>query len=362
MKPKVMVGMSGGVDSSVAAYLLMQQGFDVTGVTFKLWDSLEADSGCCSADDVRDAAYVCSQLEIPHYVMNFKELFRQSVVQPFVEEYLNGRTPNPCIRCNQAIKFGAFSHKIRELGYDFLATGHYARCQKNETTGRWELLRAVHPEKDQSYVLYPLTQEELSVLQLPLGTYSKPEIRAIAEENGLVVARKPDSQDICFVPDGNYSAFLEQYTGGKCPPPGEFIDSCGRCIGQHRGITHYTIGQHKGLGVSLGVPAYVRSIDAAQNRVVLTTDESDLFTCDVTAESVNWIGISELSEPLRVTAKIRYAHPLSPATLYPGGEEGTVQVVFDTPQRAPAPGQAVVFYQGDSVVGGGTIAQTKEDI
>lgn len=361
MPQKVMVGMSGGVDSSVAALLLMQQGYEVTGVTFKLWDDPAEDSGCCSADDVRDAAYVCSQLGIPHYVFNYKELFRQEVVQPFIEEYLRGRTPNPCIRCNRAIKFGAFSGRIRELGYDFIATGHYARTRFNEATGRYELLRAVHPAKDQSYVLYNLTQEQLACLLLPLGGYEKQEIREIAAKSGLVVAKKPDSQDICFVPDGDYGAFLERYAGIH-PAPGEFVDCCGRCVGQHRGIIHYTVGQRKGLGVSLGKPAYVQRIDPDLNRVVLTTEESDIFTCSVLAEDTNYISIPQLERPIEVMAKIRYAHPLSPALLLPGVKPGTVRLEFKEPQRAPAPGQAVVFYQGDTVIGGGTILPNEEEL
>ena len=265
MGQKIMVGMSGGVDSSVAACLLLRQGYDVTGVTFKLWDDPAGDSGCCSADDVRDAAFVCEQLGIPHYVINYKELFREKVVAPFAEEYLHGRTPNPCINCNRYIKFGAFSHKLKELGFDLMATGHYARCGYNDATGRWELRRGIYPEKDQSYVLYNLTQEQLAMLRLPLGEYSKPQIRAIAEESGLVVAKKPDSQDICFVPDGDYPAFLRRWTGQELPK-GRFIDENGIVLGENKGITHYTIGQRKGLGISLGCHAYVRRIDAGQNR------------------------------------------------------------------------------------------------
>ena len=273
MARKIMVGMSGGVDSSVAAYLLKKQGYEVTGVTFKLWDDPTLESGCCSADDVRDAAYVCQQLGIPHYVLNYKDLFRQEVVGPFAEEYLRGRTPNPCISCNRYIKFGAFSHKLRELGFDLMATGHYACCGYNEATGRWELKRAIHPEKDQSYVLYNLTQEQLAMLRLPLGEYSKPEIRAIAEESGLVVAKKPDSQDICFVPDGDYNAFLRRWTGKELPA-GQFVAEDGTVLGPNKGITHYTIGQRKGLGISLGCHAFVRRINAAENTVELTTEDS----------------------------------------------------------------------------------------
>ena len=254
MGQKIMVGMSGGVDSSVAACLLLRQGYDVTGVPFKLWDDPAGDSGCCSADDVRDAAFVCEQLGIPHYVINYKELFREKVVAPFAEEYLHGRTPIPCINCNRYIKFGAFSHKLKELGFDLMATGHYARCGYNDATGRWELRRGIYPEKDQSYVLCHLTQEQLAMLRLPLGEYSKPQIWAIAEESGLVVAKKPDSQDICFVPDGDYPAFLRRWTGQELPK-GRFIDENGIVLGENKGITHYIIGQRKGLGISLGCHA-----------------------------------------------------------------------------------------------------------
>jgi len=360
MAQKIMVGMSGGVDSSVAAYLLQQQGFEVTGVTFKLWDDPEAESGCCSVDDVRDAAYVCSQLGIPHYVINYKELFNDTVVRPFTEEYLRGRTPNPCILCNRNIKFGAFYHKLKELGYDGMATGHYARCRYNEATGRYELLRAAYPEKDQSYVLYNLTQQQLSVLQLPLGGYTKAEIRAIAEQNGLVVARKPDSQDICFVPDGDYDAFLQRYTG-TVPPPGDFIDDAGNVVGQHRGITHYTVGQRKKLGISLGQHAFVRRIEPQTNRIYLTVQEQRLFTRTVFAEEANWVALADLTEPIAVEAKIRYAHPAAPAMLYPTETAGQVRIVFTEGQRAPAPGQAVVFYRGDTVLGGATITGSEEE-
>ena len=352
MARKIMVGMSGGVDSSVAAYLLKKQGYEVTGVTFKLWDDPTLESGCCSADDVRDAAYVCQQLGIPHYVLNYKDLFRQEVVGPFAEEYLRGRTPNPCVNCNRYIKFGAFSHKLRELGFDLMATGHYARCSYNEATGRWELKRAIHPEKDQSYVLYNLTQEQLAMLRLPLGEYSKPEIRAIAEESGLVVAKKPDSQDICFVPDGDYARFMEDFTG-KHYPAGDFLDENGKKVGTHNGAVRYTIGQRKGLGLAMGAPVYVCAKDMQANTVTVGPEEN-LFDRIVYADEVNWIAIPELTAPLRVTARTRYHQTEQAATVYPAGE-GQFRLEFDQPQRAPTPGQAVVLYQGDVVLGGGTI-------
>lgn len=359
MGQKIMVGMSGGVDSSVAACLLLRQGYDVTGVTFKLWDDPAGDSGCCSADDVRDAAFVCEQLGIPYYVINYKELFREKVVAPFAEEYLHGRTPNPCINCNRYIKFGAFSHKLKELGFDLMATGHYARCGYNDATGRWELRRGIYPEKDQSYVLCHLTQEQLAMLRLPLGEYSKPQIRAIAEESGLVVAKKPDSQDICFVPDGDYPAFLRRWTGQELPK-GRFIDENGIVLGENKGITHYTIGQRKGLGISLGCHAYVRRIDAGQNTVELTTDEGELFRHTVYGGDANWISIEGLTGPMEAEVKIRYAHRAAPVVLRPGPVPGSVRVDFTEAQRAPAPGQTMVFYRGDTVIGGATILDTEE--
>lgn len=352
MARKIMVGMSGGVDSSVAAYLLKKQGYEVTGVTFKLWDDPTLESGCCSADDMRDAAYVCQQLGIPHYVLNYKDLFRQEVVGPFAEEYLRGRTPNPCISCNRYIKFGAFSHKLRELGFDLMATGHYACCGYNEATGRWELKRAIHPEKDQSYVLYNLTQEQLAMLRLPLGEYSKPEIRAIAEESGLVVAKKPDSQDICFVPDGDYAKFIEQYTGRKSKP-GDFVDMEGNILGRHKGIIHYTLGQRRGLGIPAAARLYVCDISPKTNQVVLGSNE-DLFHTELTAEKVNLISCESLKEPMRLKAKIRYRHPEQDAVAWQT-EDGVLHVRFDKPQRAITKGQAVVLYDGDIVVGGGVI-------
>ena len=353
MARKIMVGMSGGVDSSVAAYLLKKQGYEVTGVTFKLWDDPTLESGCCSADDVRDAAYVCQQLGIPHYVINYKELFRQEVVAPFAEEYLRGRTPNPCINCNRYIKFGAFSHKLKELGFNLMATGHYARCGYNADTGRWELKRAIHPEKDQSYVLYNLTQEQLAMLRLPLGEYSKPEIRTIAEESGLVVAKKPDSQDICFVPDGDYTAFIERITKNK-PRPGKFIHQNGQVLGTHQGLIHYTIGQRKGLGIAYECPLYVIDKDIASNTVILGPNDA-LFQKALLAENCNLIAIDKLEAPLRVTAKTRYRQKDVPAVIEPLAD-GKIKVTFDEPQRAITPGQAVVFYDGDYVVGGGIIA------
>ena len=352
MGQKIMVGMSGGVDSSVAACLLLRQGYDVTGVTFKLWDDPAGDSGCCSADDVRDAAFVCEQLGIPHYVINYKELFREKVVAPFAEEYLHGRTPNPCINCNRYIKFGAFSHKLKELGFDLMATGHYARCGYNDATGRWELRRGIYPEKDQSYVLCHLTQEQLAMLRLPLGEYSKPQIRAIAEESGLVVAKKPDSQDICFVPDGDYASFIRSFTG-RDYPRGEFVDKSGNVLGEHRGLICYTVGQRKGLGIALGEPRYVTALMPKENRVVLGSNE-DLMSRELDAKNFNFIAFDTPPAEFRASARVRYRQAEQPATVRVTGED-TVHITFDEPQRAITKGQAVVVYDGDVVIGGGEI-------
>lgn len=353
MGKRVLVGMSGGVDSSVAAFLLREAGYQVVGATFMLWGEETTDSKCCSADDISDARYVCSQLGIPHYVFNFKELFKAQVVDNFAREYSAGRTPNPCILCNRYIKFEAFYRKARELGFDYIATGHYARTARNDATGRWELLRAVHPEKDQSYVLYHLTQEQLACFLLPLGGYPKEEIRHIAEQNGLVVARKPDSQDICFVPDGDYAAFLESYTGEKAAG-GFFVDREGKILGEHKGISHYTIGQRKGLGISLGRPAFVADISPISGNITLVEEEQVLYGREITLGDLNWVAASPLTSPQYAQVKIRYSHTAADATVTPlDGDR--LRVEFQAPQRAPTKGQAAVLYHGDRVLAGGTI-------
>ena len=350
---KVLGGMSGGGDSSVAAWLLREQGYEVVGATFKLWGEETESSKCCSADDIGDARYVCHQLGIPHYVFNYTEIFLDRIVEPFAAEYARGRTPNPCILCNRYIKLDEFCRRARELGFDYVATGHYARVERDADTGRWELLRGRFPEKDQSYVLYTLTQEQLGMFLLPVGEYPKTEIRRIAEEQGLVVARKPDSQDICFVPDGDYGAFLRRYTGKELIP-GSFVDKEGKVLGPHKGLQCYTVGQRKGLGIALGKTMYVSAIDPEAGTVTLVEDEAELFGRRVTAEDLNFVAIPGLEGPIRAEAKLRYSHRQAPALLTPL-EDGGVEILFDQPQRAATPGQAVVFYDGERVLGGGTI-------
>ena len=355
MKGKVLVAMSGGVDSSVAAWLLKEQGYEVVGITFKLWSGETEDSKCCGLDDISDARMVCHQMGIPHYVLNYKDLFRRRVVEPFVRAYQEGRTPNPCILCNRYVKFEEFCRRARELGADHIATGHYARVGRDPASGRWELLRGADPAKDQSYVLYTLTQEQLSMLLLPCGEFSKEEIRRLADQSGLRVAHKPDSQDICFVPGGDYAAFLEEYTGAPLPA-GRFVDPEGNTLGQHRGSARYTIGQRKGLGIALGRPMFVSAIDPRANTVTLVEDEGALLRREVLAEDVNFLSLPReaFSEPVEVQARLRYSQRPAEAQglLLP---DGRLRLTFREPQRAPTPGQAAVLYQGDRVVCGGTI-------
>lgn len=356
-KKKVMIGMSGGVDSSVAAALLLEQGYEVVGVTLRLWseDCEETDrpgQSCCSVDDVNDARMVAAKLGIPHYVLNFKDVFKKDVVDYFVNEYQHGRTPNPCIACNRYIKFEGLLNKALAMGFDYVATGHYATVAQNPETSRYELHRGISTKKDQSYVLYHFTQEQLSHILMPLGVYSKEETRDMAEKYQLAIAKKPDSQEICFIPDQDYAAFIERYTGKKSVP-GNFLDTKGNVIGVHKGIWHYTIGQRKGLGIAFGVPMFVVQIDVERNTVTLAKEE-EIFKNILYAEDLNYIEIPGLAAPLACQAKVRYSAIPAPAILYPE-ENGRVKVVFDQPQRAVTPGQSVVFYHDDSVVGGGTI-------
>ena len=351
---RALIAMSGGVDSSVAAYLMKQRGFDCIGVTMKLFSNEEIGCSraktCCSLEDVEDARSVAYRLGIPYYVFNFTEDFGRQVIDRFVAAYENGATPNPCIDCNRYLKFERLYRRASELGCDRVATGHYARIEKQGD--RYLLKKASDESKDQSYVLYAMTQEQLAHTAFPCGALSKTQTRQIAEEQGFLNAEKPDSQDICFVPDGDYAAFIRRYTG-KCYPDGPFVTTQGTIVGRHRGIIHYTVGQRKGLGISSDRPLYVQSIDAAKNTVVLG-ENRELFGTELNAVNFNWIAFETPPDVLRAKAKIRYRHQEQWATVEVTGKN-TVHLVFDAPQRAVTRGQAVVLYDGDTVLGGGEI-------
>lgn len=348
----VCVAMSGGVDSAGAALLLRQAGYAVSGVTLRLHACKDRPGLCGSSEDIDAAREAAAAMGIPHTVLDLQELFAREVMDRFVSEYVRGRTPNPCIDCNRTIKFGALLDWALDHGADFLATGHYARIGYDEAAGRHLLLRGRDPRKDQSYVLYQLTQRQLGHLLLPVGTYEKPELRRLAEEAGLSNAGKADSQDICFIPDGDYPAFLRRY-GGVEPVPGDFVDLTGRVLGRHRGLECYTTGQRKGLGVSAGEPVYVVRKELDTRRIVLGPD-SALYTRELIAEAVNLISVPQLTGPMAVTAKTRYSQREAAATVEPL-PDGRIRVVFEEPQRAVTAGQAVVLYDGEKVVGGGTI-------
>ena len=351
---KVLIAMSGGVDSSVAAYLMKQRGCDCVGVTMRLFSNddigLSREKSCCSLDDVQDARSVAAKLAIPYYVFNFTGDFKSQVIDRFTSAYACGQTPNPCIDCNRYLKFERLYERAQLMGCDAVVTGHYARI--GQENGRFVLKKALDASKDQSYVLYSLTQEQLAHTRLPLGEFEKTDTRRIAEELGFFNARKPDSQDICFVPDGDYAAFIERTTG-KTYPEGNFVDEQGNVLGRHRGIIHYTIGQRRGLGIAAETPLYVKRIDPERNEVVLCRDEA-LYSRALTAKELNWMAFETPPESFRASAKIRYRHTEQPCTVtaLPGGR---VAVEFDEPQRAATPGQAVVFYNGDTVLGGGVI-------
>lgn len=356
MGKKVVVGMSGGVDSSVAAYLLKQQGYDVVGVTMQIWqdeshEEIENKGGCCGLSAVDDARRVAAMLDIPYYVMNFKSEFKRDVIDYFVREYLAGRTPNPCISCNRYVKWESLLTRSIQIGADYIATGHYARiCEL--PNGRYAIRNSVTAKKDQTYALYNLTQEQLKRTLMPIGDYTKEEVRKIAEDIGLMVAGKPDSMEICFVPDNDYASFIEKETG-VTSVPGDFVDVDGNVIGKHRGVIHYTVGQRKGLGIALGKPAFVVAIRPEQNQVVIGEDR-DVYTERLYANNLNFMAVDDIPEPVHVKAKIRYSHEGAYCTVRKIDSD-TIECIFDQPVRAVTPGQAVVLYDGEYVLGGGTI-------
>ncbi len=351
---KALIAMSGGVDSSVAAYLMKEKGYDCVGMTMKLYDNEDigicSEKTCCSLKDVEDARNVAIRLGMPYYVVNFKDKFEEKVIGKFIDTYKRGGTPNPCIDCNRYLKFDKLMQRMKELEMDFVVTGHYARIEKSGD--RFLLKKGVDETKDQSYVLYSLTQEQLSHTLFPLGTYTKTEIREIAAKQGFINAKKHDSQDICFVPDGDYAGFIEKHTG-EAFPEGDFTDINGNILGRHRGIIRYTVGQRRGIGISSSEPLYVLKVCPKDNKVIIGGG-SELFSKTLEADNINLIALDKIDSPLRLTAKIRYKHKEAPCTVVQTDKD-RLHVEFDEPQRAITPGQALVLYDGDIVVGGGVI-------